>query len=134
MAFGVGDVSYFIPWSRPANNHNYPFQPAENPLFFEQQSGKPLPQESYQAQVSKVDSSAIEQIDELFQQGLLGQNALSFLTDKDTGDIVVIVKDQATGEVLKEIPSQKIRDLAQSLLQLQRDGQFQSGLLLNIEV
>ena len=77
-----------------------------------------MPQESYQARVSKVNSSVIEQIDELFQKGLLGQNVLSFLTDKDTGDIVVIVKDQATGEVLKEIPSQKIRDLAQSLLQL----------------
>ena len=41
MALGVGDISYFIPWSRPANNHNYPFQPVENPLFLSSKAANP---------------------------------------------------------------------------------------------
>lgn len=134
MVLGIDDLSHFMPIVSSRSRFGHDSKSVNNPPFHELQTGKLLPHTSHQAQFSTADSSTIKRIDRLLQQSLLGGHSLSFLTDKHTGDIVVIVKDQATGEVLKEIPNQEIRDLAQSLLQLQKDNQIQSGLLLNIEV
>ena len=134
MVLGIDDVSYFIPLSRVANNFSQSFLSVNNTSFVEKNIGKILPQDSDKTPVSSANSPIIESIDILFQQGLLGRHSLSFLTDKNTGDIVVIVKDKASGEVLREIPSQEFRDLAQSLLHLQQDSQMQTGLLLDIKI
>ena len=134
MVLGIDDVSYIIPLSRVANNFSQSFLSVNNTSFVEENIGKILPQDSDKTPVSLANSPTIESIDVLFQQGLLGRHSLSFLTDKNTGDIVVVVKDKASGEVLREIPSQEFRDLAQSLLHLQQDSQMQTGLLLDIKI
>lgn len=134
MVLGIDDVSYFILLSRVANNFSQSFLSVNKTSFVEENIGKILPQDPDKTPVSSANSPTIESIDILFQQGLLGRHCLSFLTDKNTRDIVVIVKDKAFGEVLREIPSQEIRDLAQSLLPLQQDSQIQTGLLLDIKI
>ena len=134
MALGIDDVSYFMPLSRVANNFSQSFPSVNNTPFVEEKIGKILPQDSDKTPVSSANSPIIQSIDILFQQGLLGRHTLSFLTDKNTGDIVVIVKDKASGEVLREIPSQEIRDLAQTLLHLQQDSQMRAGLLLGVKL
>ena len=134
MALGIDDVSYFMPLSRVANNFSQSFLSVNNTPFGEEKIGKILPQDSDKTPVSSANSPIIQSIDILFQQGLLGRHTLSFLTDKNTGDIVVIVKDKASGEVLREIPSQEIRDLAQTLLHLQQDSQMRAGLLLGVKL
>jgi flagellar protein FlaG len=47
--------------------------------------------------------------------------------DNDTGKTIVKVTDQATGQLIRQIPSQEVMELAKSINQLQ-------GILFNKKV
>jgi flagellar protein FlaG len=53
-------------------------------------------------------------------------NSLDFAVDDSTGKVLVRITDRATGELIRQIPSEELLDIAQSLDRLQ-------GLLLRQE-
>jgi flagellar protein FlaG len=68
---------------------------------------------------SEVSSKELEATLEKFRQAAdLSSSSLSFSIDHDTGKTVVRVTDQATGQLIRQIPSQEMIDLAKSIDQM----------------
>lgn len=59
---------------------------------------------------------------------------LSFTVDDNTGDTVIVVKDRQTDEVVRQIPSEDVLQLAQKLLELQEELEGSKGNLLEVRV
>jgi flagellar protein FlaG len=54
--------------------------------------------------------------------------------DDNTGDTVIVVKDRQTDEVVRQIPSEDVLQLAQKLLELQEELEGSKGNLLEVRV
>ncbi|MGB2272190.1 MAG: flagellar protein FlaG, partial [Pseudomonadales bacterium] len=92
-------------------------------------SGKTLPQNvSNLVNTSLYRPSTQQQFEDLatqlFQQVQFIQRDLRFTVDEHSGKTVIVVMDSQTDEVIREIPSEKLRQLAHNLrtLQEQLDG------------
>ena len=62
------------------------------------------------------------------------QRDLLFTVDDNTGDTVIIVKDSRTDEVVRQIPSEDLLQLAQNLRDLQEKLESSKGNLLEVRV
>lgn len=62
------------------------------------------------------------------------QRDLSFTVDDNTGKTVIIVKDTQTDEVIRQIPSEDLLQLAQNLRDLQESLEGSKGNLLEVRV
>ncbi len=62
------------------------------------------------------------------------QRDLSFNVDDATGKTVVIVRDSKTDEVVRQIPSEEVIQLAQNLRALQEQLESSKGNLLEVRV
>lgn len=60
--------------------------------------------------------SAVDQINEAIQS--MASNGLEFSIDKDTDMVVVKVIDQQTEEVIRQIPSEEVLQIAQAMEKL----------------
>ncbi len=52
---------------------------------------------------------------------------LAFSVNQDSGDIVITVRDESTGKVIREIPSEEMRNLASKIDSM-------AGLILDLKV
>lgn len=62
------------------------------------------------------------------------QRDLSFTVDDDTGETVIVVKDTQTDEVVRQIPSEDLLQLAQNLRDLQEKLESAKGNLIEVRV
>jgi flagellar protein FlaG len=62
------------------------------------------------------------------------QRNLSFSVDEDSQRSVVSVTDASSGDVIRQIPSEEVLELAQRLQELQVDFGSASGIFFNREV
>lgn len=84
-------------------------------------------QQSSQAVVQSNTKQLNEAMDKLRQAAEISASSLSFSVDHDTGKTIVRVTDQATGQLIRQIPSQEVMELAKSINQMQ-------GILFNSKV
>ena len=92
-------------------------------------SGKTLPQNASNLVSQPFSQPSTQQefndlANELSKQVQFIQRDLRFTVDEHSGKTVIVVKDSQTDEVVREIPSKKLRQLAQNLryVQEQLDG------------
>lgn len=76
-------------------------------------------------------SDAIESIQSFVESN---QRNLSFSVDEDSQRSVVSVTDASSGDVIRQIPSEEVLELAQRLQELQADFGSASGVFFNREV
>ena len=62
------------------------------------------------------------------------QRDLSFTVDDNTGSTVIIVRDSQTDQVVRQIPSEELLQLAQNLNELQEKLNESKGNLLEVRV
>lgn len=103
------------------------------------QSGNPLPQPGgVEANPAATSQPSAEQIESVvaklsdFVQAI--QRDLSFIVDDNSGETVIIVKDTQTDEVVRQIPSEDLLQLAQNLRDLQEKLEGSKGNLLEVRV
>ena len=103
------------------------------------QGGNTLPQgQTVQANPAAQSQPTPQQIESVvaklsdFVQTV--QRDLSFQVDDNTGDTVIIVKDSRTDEVVRQIPSEDLLQLAQNLRDLQEKLESSKGNLLEVRV
>ena len=103
------------------------------------QSGNTLPQEgggsansvsNPQPTAREIESVVAKLSD--FVQAV--QRDLSFTVDDNTGDTVIVVRDSKTDEVVRQIPSEDLLQLAQNLRDLQEKLESSKGNLLEVRV
>ncbi len=87
----------------------------------------PQQQQSSQAIVQSNTKQLNAAMDKLRQAAEVSSSSLSFSVDNDTGKTIVKVTDQATGHLIRQIPSQEVIELANSINQMQ-------GILFNKKV
>lgn len=76
-------------------------------------------------------SDAISRVESFLQ----GQNRnLAFSIDENTERSVVTVLDSDTGDVIRQIPSEELLDLAERIQELQQDVGSRVGVLINNQV
>ena len=97
-------------------------------------SGKTLPQETANLVNKGLHSPSTQSqfndlAAELTQQVRLVQRDLRFTVDEHSGKTVIVVKDSQSGELVREIPSEKLRQLAQNLRNLQEQLDASTGHL-----
>lgn len=120
----------FNPFSRQfrfesTNNHSRdPFAHAPFASLRLNNSGKTLPQDvSNLVNTSLYRPSTQQQFvdlaTQLSQQVQFIQRDLRFTVDEHSGKTVIVVMDSQTDEVIREIPSEKLRQLAHNLRTLQ---------------
>lgn len=73
----------------------------------------PAPQQADPAQVQK----AVESIKQMVKAS--APNSLEFSIDDDTGKTIVRVTDAETGEMIRQIPSKELLEIARSLDRMQ---------------
>lgn len=95
----------------PAAPQGAPARPAQAPAIAPEPSPQPLPNQ--QEQVKRAVES-VRQMVEATQP-----NSLLFSVDDDTGKTVVRVADAQTGEIIRQIPSEEMLEIARSLDKLQ---------------
>ena len=101
-------------------------------------SGKTLPQDaSNLSNQTFISSSAQLQFKdlaaELSQQLQFIQRDLRFTVDEHSGKTVIVVKDSQTDEIIREIPSEKLRQLAQNLRNLEEQLDGSAGHLSTLK-
>ncbi len=96
------------------------------------QSGKAIKAEPDDRQPTAQDFEAVVAKLSDFVQAV--ERDLSFTVDDDTGDTVIVVKDRQTDEVVRQIPSEEVLQLAQKLLELQEELEGSKGNLLEVRV
>ena len=75
----------------------------------------------------KTLDQAVEKADQYFSQQ---KPALSFKTHQDTGRTIIQVTDRETGELIRQIPSEEMIELAEKLKDMQH-GDSEKGLVFN---
>ena len=96
------------------------------------QSGKAIKAEAADQQPTAQDFEAVvAKLSDFFQAV---ERDLSFTVDDNTGDTVIVVKDRQTDEVVRQIPSEDVLQLAQKLLELQEELEGSKGNLLEVRV
>ena len=102
------------------------------------QGGNSLPQSGSTGGTAPAQAPSAAQIDAAvsrlsdFVQSV--QRDLSFNVDDATGKTVVIVRDSKTDEVVRQIPSEEVIQLAQNLRALQEQLESSKGNLLEVRV
>ena len=96
------------------------------------QSGKATKAEAADQQPTAQDFEAVVAKLSDFVQAV--ERDLSFTVDDNTGDTVIVVKDRQTDEVVRQIPSEEVVQLAQKLLELQEELEGSKGNLLEVRV
>lgn len=103
------------------------------------QGGNPLPQlDGIEVNPAAKPQPSPEQIESVvaklsdFVQAI--QRDLSFSVDDESGETVIIVKDSQTDEVVRQIPSEDLLQLAQNLRDLQEKLEGSKGNLLEVRV
>jgi len=96
------------------------------------QSGKATKAEGADQQPTAQDFEAVVAKLSDFVQAV--ERDLSFTVDDNTGDTVIVVKDRQTDEVVRQIPSEDVLQLAQKLLELQEELEGSKGNLLEVRV
>jgi flagellar protein FlaG len=107
--------------SRPVGA-NAPATPVA-PSVAEQHQAKQAAEQQQQPQEVKANVAELNSISQNVQRSLL------FELDEDTGDTVVTVKDKASGEVIRQIPSEEMLELSKRLKAL-NEGLDSTGVLL----
>lgn len=83
-------------------------------------------QEPLQAKVAKQEmrdeAPSVEKVRELVEQLRPAMRDLELEVDDSTDQVVVRIRDRETGEVLRQIPSEKLLELSRSLQEI-RDNQ-----------
>jgi len=95
---------------------------------------KPAPQSALQRQ-QPVDIEAVASKLSEFANSL--QRALSFSVDDDTGQTVIVVTDSESDEIVRQIPSEELLELARKLQDLQEQQEKlheATGNLLEVRV
>lgn len=102
-------------------------------------SGNSLPSTpAVEVQAQPAVELSAEQIEKVvaklsdFAQSI--QRDLAFSTDETTGSTVIVVKDRVTDEVIRQIPSEFLLELAQNLNALQEKLESSKGNLLEVRV
>ena len=90
--------------------------------------GAPAPVEA--PSTAQIDA-AVSRLSDFVQSV---QRDLSFNVDDATGKTVVIVRDSKTDEVVRQIPSEEVIQLAQNLRELQEQLESSKGNLLEVRV
>ncbi|GEM_PF-1118205 len=96
------------------------------------QSGKATKAEAADQQPTAQDFEAVVAKLSDFVQAV--ERDLSFTVDDNTGDTIIVVKDRQTDEVVRQIPSEEVVQLAQKLLELQEELEGSKGNLLEVRV
>ena len=73
-------------------------------------------------------------VDELNQNAQSVQRSLRFDVDDDTGITVITVRDRHTDEVIRQIPSEELLELARYFAEASENKGESKGLLLRAEV
>lgn len=101
---------------------------AEQPAKVERQPAKPLTPAEVNRQEAKAPTSAKEakRLSEELQRRVGGADSqLQFTVDEATGESVIKVTDKATNEVIRQIPSEEMLQIAKAL------DRFQENFLVN---
>lgn len=78
----------------------------------------PTPQSSGPA-AGGVDSKQLDAaLAKLRQAAQVSSSDLNFSVDKETGKTIIRVTDQSTGQLIRQIPSQELIDIAKSIDQM----------------
>ncbi len=88
------------------------------------------PAPAQQPSAAQIESAVAKLSD--FVQSV--QRDLSFSVDDNTGRTVIVVKDRTTDEVVRQIPSEDLLELAQNLQALQEKLDSSKGNLLEVRV
>ena len=114
-------------------------QKGNNPNVELAGSGNSLPPtSSVEAQPQAAAPLSAEQVEKVvaklsdFAQSI--QRDLAFSTDETTGSTVIVVKDRNTDEIIRQIPSEFLLELAQNLNALQEKLESTKGNLLEVRV
>lgn len=120
---------------RPAARQEIAVRPTQT----ESKAQPTAPSEESQAsrleQKNKEETAALRaKVDELNQNAQSVRRSLRFNVDDDTGITVITVRDRETDEVIRQIPSEELLELARYFAEV-GEGQSESkGLLLRAEV
>ena len=101
-------------------------------------SGKTLPQNASNLVSQPFSQPSTQQefndlANELSKQVQFIQRDLRFTVDEHSGKTVIVVKDSQTDEVVREIPSKKLRQLAQNLRNVQEQLDGSTGHLSTLK-
>ncbi len=101
-------------------------------------SGNTLPQSASNLVSQPFSQPSTQQqfndlANELSKQVQFIQRDLRFTVDEHSGKTVIVVKDSQTDEVVREIPSKKLRQLAQNLRNLQEQLDGSTGHLSTVK-
>lgn len=95
---------------KPATHQGAPVEAAKVPVVVPE---SPKQQQPSQEQVQK----AVESVKQMVEA--IKPNSLQFSIDDDTGKTIVRVSDAQTGEMIRQIPSEELLDIARSLDKMQ---------------
>jgi len=80
--------------------------------------GGPETQQQKSQNVQETETSAKQGIREALQAAEKRSTELSFSVDKDNGELIVKVVNKETGEVVREVPPEEIREMRKALAEM----------------
>jgi len=107
-----------------------PLQQRSEPPFFEDAvqvspegialsaKGGPETQQQKPQDVQEAETNAKKGIREAIQNAEKNSTELSFSVDKDNGELIVKVVNKETGEVVREVPPEEIREMRKALAEM----------------
>ena len=135
----MANIDNFNPNSQLASQLANSARPQNGNASTGANSGNPLPPTAGSgANVQQAAALSAEQVEQVvaklsdFAQSI--QRDLAFSTNEATGDTVIVVKDRSTDEIIRQIPSEFLLELAQNLNELQEKLESSKGNLLEVRV